>query len=109
MSLSRSVGVSKTRTSPTAIALMPCLDLRVSEPNVINIPIVNVPAEVFEQELAQGHWSQSFTSLTSRSMSQLMMQRIISNAPLAFRAVLVSQHRAGQFLPSWLWLRMWSW
>jgi hypothetical protein len=55
MSLSRSVGVSNTRTSPTAIAFMPCLDLRVSEPNVIYFPFINVPAEVFEQELAQGH------------------------------------------------------
>ena len=53
--MSRSVGVSNTRTSPNAILLRPCLDLRVSEPNVIFIPIVNVPAEIIEQELAQGH------------------------------------------------------
>ena len=48
-------GAMNTKISPTTIWLSLYFDLRVSEPNVIFTPIINIPAEVIEQELAQGH------------------------------------------------------
>lgn len=50
---------------------MPCLDLRVSEPNVIYFPIVNVPAEIIEQELAQRHYLSLVMKVTPSTVRHL--------------------------------------
>jgi hypothetical protein len=53
--LSAASGASNVRMSPTSIELRLYFELRASKPNVIFIPIVNIPAEIIVQELAQGH------------------------------------------------------
>jgi hypothetical protein len=50
--LSAASGASNVRMSPTSIELRLYFELRASKPNVIYFPIINIPAEVIEQELA---------------------------------------------------------
>lgn len=51
------------------------------KPYVLVAPFVDVPAEVIEQELAQGHWSQSLSFLNIRSKTQSITRRIIALSP----------------------------